>query len=143
MQVLPEEDSYLSIQNLNKLKYMENVIKETLRLYPTVPMIGRTILEDVILPSTFNRFLLSLQSTPICIKVVFFIVFVLGGKKIPANSHVNIFIYSIQRNPKIFENPEEFRPERFDDDDFKKYPYAFIPFSAGPRNCIGMVLMST
>lgn len=51
MQVLPEEDSFLSIQNLSNLRYMENVIKETLRLFPTVPMIGRTILEDVVLPS--------------------------------------------------------------------------------------------
>ncbi|XP_065214567.1 cytochrome P450 4C1-like [Planococcus citri] len=111
--ILPEEDDHRSIQTLNKLKYLENVIKETLRLYPSVPMIGRTILEDVILPS---------------------------GQKIPAHSHVNIFIYSIQRNPEIFRDPDEFIPERFDDDDFKKYPYAFIPFSAGPRNCIGQRL---
>ena len=54
MQLLPEEDDYKNIQNLNKLKYMENVIKETLRLFPTVPMIGRTILEDVILPSALT-----------------------------------------------------------------------------------------
>uniref|UniRef100_A0AAT9UTP0 Cytochrome P450 4NU1 short isoform n=1 Tax=Maconellicoccus hirsutus TaxID=177089 RepID=A0AAT9UTP0_MACHI len=113
IQIFPDGESYANIQNLNKLKYMENVIKETLRLYPTVPMIGRTILEDVVLPS---------------------------GQKLPANSNINIFIYSIQRNPEIFENPDEFIPERFNDEKLKQYPYAFIPFSAGPRNCIGQRL---
>ena len=48
-------------------------------------------------------------------------------------------IYHIQRDPDYFQNPTEFRPERFQDKEelSRMNPYAFIPFSAGPRNCIG------
>lgn len=52
MEVLPR-DECPSIQQINNLKYTEMVIKETLRIYPPVPMLGRTLLEDVTLPSKY------------------------------------------------------------------------------------------
>nr|CAI5848788.1 unnamed protein product [Callosobruchus analis] len=42
----------------------------------------------------------------------------------------------MMRDPEQYENPNEFDPSRFEDNDGKR-PYSFVPFSAGPRNCIG------
>lgn len=46
-------------------------------------------------------------------------------------------IYFLGHNPKLFKNPEEFMPERFDETAEKSHTFAYVPFSAGPRNCIG------
>lgn len=51
MKVLPDGNRCPSIQDLYNLRYMEKVIKETFRLYPPVPMIGRTVHEETHLPS--------------------------------------------------------------------------------------------
>lgn len=58
---------------------------------------------------------------------------------IPKGTNIVIGVYFMGRDPKIFENPEEFRPERFMEErnSEKQNPYAYVPFSAGPRNCIG------
>lgn len=67
------------------------------------------------------------------------IVLLSGGYKLPANSHLNIFIYAMHRDPKVFPDPECFIPERFDSR-HQIHPFSYIPFSAGPRNCIGWYL---
>lgn len=49
-----------------------------------------------------------------------------------------IIPYALHRDPRYFPDPEEFRPERFmPENSDKKNAYAYIPFSGGPRNCIG------
>lgn len=100
------EDGELSFKILNNFKYLEMVIKETLRMYPPVPIISRRSFEEV----DFVDFIA------------------------PANSNYNIGLYESLNNPKVFKNPREFNPERFLEN---IPPFAYIPFSAGPRNCIG------
>ncbi|XP_031637082.1 cytochrome P450 4d1-like [Contarinia nasturtii] len=87
-------------------------VKETLRLFPSVPFIGRKLLDDIEL--TENRV-------------------------IPAGSNIIVPIYSMGHNEKYFEDPETFRPERFlvERSMEKQNAFTYIPFSAGPRNCIG------
>ncbi|KAM7351027.1 putative cytochrome P450 4ac1 [Cochliomyia hominivorax] len=100
----------LKIFDLNKIEYLECVLKETLRLYPSVPFIARTC--DV-----ETR---------------------LNGLVIPVNSQINIHLYDIMRDPEYFTDPNTFKPERFlNDTSNKRHPFAFVPFSAGSRNCIG------
>ncbi|XP_021345592.1 cytochrome P450 4F6-like isoform X2 [Mizuhopecten yessoensis] len=60
----------------------------------------------------------------------------IDGMTLPANSEVNILIESINHREDIWTDPETFRPDRFSEDSDRN-PFSFVPFSAGPRNCIG------
>ncbi|XP_037929947.1 cytochrome P450 4d8-like [Teleopsis dalmanni] len=103
----------IKIQDLNKLKYTEYVIKETLRLYPSVPIIGRKIMSD---------FKYSHSK--------------IGDGVLPATTEVYVDFFNTMRDPDNYENPEEFIPERFENMKMES-AFVYLPFSAGPRNCIG------
>lgn len=61
-----------------------------------------------------------------------------GGYILPKGLTVALLIYGMHRNDKIYPDPDAFKPERFlPEQSAGRHPYAFIPFSAGPRNCIG------
>lgn len=103
-------NAYPTYNQLQEMKYVEWCIKETLRLYPPVPMFGRNLDEDVDL----------------------------DGLTVPAGSNFNIMIYNLNMDPRYFKDPEVFIPERFDDSKARpENPFTYVPFSAGPRNCIG------
>jgi cytochrome P450 len=63
-----------------------------------------------------------------------------GQYTIPAGVTATIHIHALHRNPECYPNPEEFNPDNFLPERAReRHPYAFIPFSAGPRSCIGML----
>lgn len=107
-----DTDQKLTIRELSKLNYLELVIKESLRLYPSVPFFARKLVDGD---------------------------FTVDNHVFPKNCSINISPYLMGRDEKVFENPLEFIPERFSVETTteKMNPYAYVPFSAGPRNCIG------
>lgn len=118
--------SYTQLQNLH---YLECVIKESMRLYPPVPIIGRYFKEDTDLSKFFYKTLK---------KIFHFSPFSLDGTIIPGDCHLNVPLFVVLRDPDYFQNPNDFKPERFSLENPENiYPFAYTPFSAGPRNCIG------
>ncbi|KPJ01942.1 putative cytochrome P450 4d20 [Papilio xuthus] len=93
--------------DLTEMKYLEAVIKESIRAVPTVTKIGRQLKSDLHFKD---------------------------GRTAPAGTSVLIFFDALYSNPKVFPEPEKFKPERFLSN---MHQFAFTPFSAGPRNCIG------
>ncbi|KAJ3100463.1 hypothetical protein HDU97_002200 [Phlyctochytrium planicorne] len=100
---------------LPKLKYTEAIIKETLRLHPTLPIINSRI---------------SAQDME------------LSGHMVAANTPLIIDIRGIHRNPDVYERPLNFEPERWLSG-FVPPPGAYIPFGDGPHICLGMKMAMT
>lgn len=99
-----------TIADLDRLEYTEQVVNEALRLYSPIHSISRVALEDD----------------------------VIGGYDIPKGSTVYVSLYATHRLAWLWPEPARFDPERFAPDNAAARPrFAFIPFAAGPRNCIG------
>jgi len=65
----------------------------------------------------------------------------LGPYDLPADFNVGTNLLGLGYNPKFYQNPEKFDPERWNDKSMlTAEPYSFVPFSAGPRSCIGKYL---
>lgn len=106
---------YLTKSDLNQLTYLEQVINETMRILPAVPMIARELNGPVVLTN---------------------------GVVLPSGTTVGIGIRDTHRNKKVWgQNADQFNPDRFSTESKQnRHPYSFIPFSGGPRNCIGLKL---
>lgn len=104
-----DHEREFTFEDLRKLRYTECVVKEAQRLFPSVPLIARRIEE----PMTIL------------------------GHHLPAGIDAIICPTLVHTDPCHWEDPIRFKPERFLHNDQHRHPYAFIPFSAGPRNCIG------
>ncbi|KAI8790641.1 cytochrome P450 3A19 [Biomphalaria glabrata] len=100
-------------EEVNKLKYMEQVLEETLRLFPPLPIITRKALET----KTY------------------------GDVTVPQGAWVMVLLDQIMMDPKHFPQPEQFDPERFSEENVsKRDSLSFVPFGSGPRLCLGMRL---
>jgi len=107
---------YVEWSDLSRFEYLTMTIKESLRLHNVVPVIGRTLEE----PLTISSELQSSETT------------------LSSNLNVLLPLGLQTRNPSLWENSEQFIPERFSKEAMsKRSSHAFIPFSAGSRNCIG------
>ncbi|KAH7528356.1 hypothetical protein FEM48_Zijuj05G0063900 [Ziziphus jujuba var. spinosa] len=95
------------------MDYLKCVVKENLRLHPSLPLLVPRETN-----STIN----------------------VGGYQIPAKTQVFVNAWAIQRDPSLWDRPEEFIPERFENSciDFKGQDFQFIPFGSGRRGCPGI-----
>ncbi|XP_074098080.1 LOW QUALITY PROTEIN: cytochrome P450 6A1-like [Cotesia typhae] len=105
-------DGKFTYEGVKNMKYLDKVIKETLRKYPPLPFLTRRSME----PYTFTGTNLT----------------------IPAKTEVWIPTLGIQRDPEYYPNPSVFDPERFSEEQVKsRHDMTFLSFGDGPRNCIG------
>ncbi len=103
-------DSAPAVEDLPYLTYTNAVLKESMRLYPPAWAIGREAVEDC----------------------------EIGGYHVPAKTQLFISQYVVHRDPRFFENPDAFDPDRWTGGLEKRIPkYAYFPFGGGPRLCIG------
>lgn len=101
----------LDWDDLTQLPFTTMCIKESLRQFPPVTLISRRCTEDIKLPD---------------------------GRVIPKGIICLVSIYGTHHNPIVWPDSKVYNPYRFDPDTpQQRSPLAFVPFSAGPRNCIG------
>jgi len=99
-----------SLAEMETLSYTQQVINEALRLYPPGWLLSRRTIEAD----------------------------VLGGYSVPAGTNVLLPLYLLHRHPRFWKNPEAFDPTRFAPEHEAERPrFAYMPFAAGPRHCIG------
>jgi cytochrome P450 len=99
-----------AMDDLPRLRYAGHVLTESLRLYPPAWGMARLAIED----------------------------HEIAGYPVPAGTGVAIAQWVVQRDPRWYEAPDEFRPERWEGDLQKRLPrFAYFPFGGGPRQCIG------
>ncbi|XP_058837438.1 cytochrome P450 9e2-like [Topomyia yanbarensis] len=104
----------LRYETLQKMKYMDMCVSESLRLWPPIPIIDRLCISDYRLDDG------QIHCT------------------IEKGAGIFIPIYGLHRDPKYFPEPERFDPERFSDENKASINMgAYLPFGVGPRNCIG------
>ena len=136
-------DRPVILKDLKKLKYLECVIKETLRVFPSVPIIGRELNEDCDVGENASMKVVGRVDFSVCVCLALFSwhinCLMTGGYNLTKGSQLLIVPYALHRDPRYFPDPEEFKPERFfPENSTGRHPYAYVPFSAGPRNCIGL-----
>lgn len=114
--ILPSKDTPLRSEHIAKMKYLDLCVKESLRLYPIVSLMSKTVKGGSI-----N----------------------LSGYEVHPGVSIVISVNRVQRKPKYWgPNANKFDPTRFEPENFSKMNrFAFIPFSDGSRNCVGSLRM--
>ncbi|KAI7880495.1 cytochrome P450 [Mucor mucedo] len=105
-------DALPTVEQISSLKYLSKVLKETLRMHPPLRGISKYCKKDCIVP---------------------------GGYRIKGDTSIHVSIINLHMNPNVYKNPTVFDPERFSpEEEQKRSLYSWLPFSTGPRACIGM-----
>ncbi|XP_055607198.1 cytochrome P450 4g15-like [Uranotaenia lowii] len=111
-QIFGDSKRKATFNDTMEMKYLERVIFETLRMYPPVPIIARKVNQDVRLAS--------------------------HDYVVPSGTTVVIGTFKLHRREDIYPNPEVFNPDNFlPEKTSNRHYYSYIPFSAGPRSCVG------
>ena len=98
------------LEKMRNMEFLDLCLKETLRLYPPVAFVGRTLEEDTII----------------------------DGHTIYKNTELFVNIMMLHRNNSYWKEATKFDPYRFTQENMnERHPFCYVPFSAGPRNCIG------
>ena len=98
-----------TLADAGDLPAVERVLREGLRLYPPAHTIPRRTTRDVDLL----------------------------GHQVPADTQTHLALHSVHRDGRFYDDPDAFRPERWRDASPESKGYAYVPFGAGPRTCIG------
>ncbi|XP_014484474.1 PREDICTED: cytochrome P450 4g15-like [Dinoponera quadriceps] len=107
-----DSERQCTFQDAIEMKYLKRVILETLRLLPAIPLFGRVLNKDVRI--------------------------VTGNYVLPKDATIATLPFMAYRAEKYYPNPLVFNPDNFlPDNTQQRNPYAYIPFSAGPRSCLG------
>ncbi|XP_043497387.1 cytochrome P450 6k1-like [Polistes fuscatus] len=107
-----EKHDGITIEAINEMSYLQMVILETLRKYPTMPILNRICNKEIELPN-YN--------------IV-----------VPVGTIMIIPVLGIQRDPEYYPEPDKFIPERFTDEEIRsRNQYIYLPFGEGPRICPG------
>jgi cytochrome P450 len=99
----------VNLDHVNRLDYLDTVIKETLRLYPPIHVGNRFVVDDT----------------------------TIAGYELQAGTRVMASIYLSHRDERYWKEPEHFHPERFGVETERRPPFTYVPFGGGPRVCIG------
>ncbi|GJQ73209.1 Cyp6a9 [Trypoxylus dichotomus] len=111
--VLKKHDGQITYDSLQDMKYMDQVINETMRMYPIAPVLGRICTEDYKVPNT---------------DVI-----------IEKGTQVFVSPWGLHRDPEYHPDPDKFDPERFSEENKGNIlAGTFLPFGEGPRVCIGL-----
>jgi len=116
-ELFEDNNGKVTYEAVNKAKYLDMVISETLRKWPAAVAADRVCVKEYVIPPVGP------QEKPVTIN---------------KNDVMWLPIMGLHYDPEYFPNPNKFDPERFNDENKGKIkPYTYIPFGAGPRNCIG------
>ncbi|KAF5288514.1 hypothetical protein FQA39_LY15382 [Lamprigera yunnana] len=114
---LSKTNEELTYENLMSMKYLDMVISETLRKWPSLTFTDRRSVKSFVLEAENPN-----ESSVLLEKGVY----------------ITVPISAIHRDPKYYPNPEKFDPERFNEENKRNVqPYTYLPFGGGPKNCIG------
>ena len=104
--------NFITYEDINRLSYLVQVLKESMRLHPVIGTLSRQCQTDC----------------------------TVGEYKLKAGATVMVSTYAVHRHPEFWHQPNTFLPDRFSRENIRntiRHPYQYVPFSAGPRGCVG------